>query len=103
LDFGSNEWKFLTQLFSQEVFMTDQISDEIIYTELEDIRRRAEIIRDSHCAMLLSIQPQPRVSHGCLVLDKKDVVPDVYRALVDMARRVSAVADEYAAFYQIPK
>ena len=30
--------------------MPDQMSDEKIFVALEDIRKRAEVIRDSHCA-----------------------------------------------------
>lgn len=83
--------------------MPDQPSDEKIYAELEDIRRRAEIIRDTHSAMLLKLKPvPPAVTSLCFSLNA-DVAPDVYSALVDLARRVAAIADEYAAFYHISR
>jgi hypothetical protein len=83
--------------------MPDLPSDEKIYAELEDIRRRAEIIRDSHSAMLLNHKPPPAVTSICYSQSAVEVAPDVYRALVDLADRVAAIADEYAEFYHIPK
>ena len=53
--------------------------------------------------MLLNSQPQPRVIHKCFALDKTEIASDVYRALRDLASRVAAIAEEYAAFYQIPE
>lgn len=82
--------------------MPDQPSDEKIYAELEDIRRRAEIIRDSHSAMLSIDIPWP-VTWRCFARERAEAAPDIYRALVDLAGRVAAIADEYAAFYHIPK
>ena len=85
--------------------MPDQTSDEKIYAELEDIRRRAEIIRDSHSAMLLKNQPPPPpiVTWRCFARDRIEVAPDIYIALVDLGRRIAAITDEYASFYRIPK
>ena len=83
--------------------MPDQPSDEKIYAELEDLCRRTEIIRDSHGAMLSMNQPLPIVTWRCFAKEKAVVAPEVYGALADLARRVAAIADEYAAFYQIPK
>ena len=86
--------------------MPDKTSDESIYAELEDIRRRAEIIRDSHCSMILKshpIPPPPVIFNGCLMRDRADVAPAMYEALVDLAKRVADLADEYAAFYKLGK
>jgi hypothetical protein len=85
--------------------MTDQViltSAEKIYAVLEDIRKRAEIIRDCHAARAFAVPSPPPVGHSCIVPDKREIMPaEVYDALLDLEQRVGNIAKEYAAHYDL--
>jgi hypothetical protein len=105
--------ELFNRLFSQEVFMPDQVTKEVLYAGLEEIRRRAEIIRDTHhdCLFGASIG---RYGAHCLAPirphnpgpacgeDKPKITPaEVFLALQELANLLQEIMRDYAEFYKL--
>ena len=95
--------------------MPDRVTKETIYADLEEIRRRTEVIRDIHHDCTFAVLEHGKSGSGCFISEKQfplgpacgdtekvKIMPaDVLEALRTLATRVQEIVQEYAEFYRL--